>query len=208
MNITHLACAASIFATMGASAGAATIAQFISGTISGPHTVDTAGLFSPPGTDLAGTAYKLHFQYGTIHLNPNGCGTTPSNCSAVSKGSANGTEALENANIPASVLISVEVNGINRSFAPFVLGNVVFRNLSANQSALDVFVDMSTGNYTSSAGVSLSYTSPVVFGAELSPTNNPVASDGANLQLCVVPLTGSTTPSCDTLTLSISKVLQ
>jgi hypothetical protein len=100
------------------------------------------------------------------------------------------------------------VNGINRSFAPFVLGNVVFRNLSANESALDVFVDMTNGNYTSSAGVSLSYTSPVVFGAELSPSNNPVASDGAYLQLCVAPLTGSATPSCDTLTLSISKVLK
>ncbi len=205
MNATSLACAVA-FTSFGASAGATTVSQYISGKISGPHTVDSGGLFSPAGTDLSGTPYQLHFQYETDRFTTS-CGSTASDCGALSKGSTRGTVSLVNPSNPASVLISVEINGIDRAFAPFVLGNVAFRQNGA-QGGIQVLIDMTNGNYTSSAAVYLSYTSPTVFGAELSPSNNPIASDGAELQLCVAPLGGGTTPACDTLSLGIMKALK
>ena len=195
------------------SARAATITQHIAGTISGPSTVDTMGYFAPAGTDLNGKPFQVYFQYRTNDFIEQSytvpAGSYPgSTCDIhVSKAPDYRSGSISDVATPGSVLISLEVNGVRRSFAPFTQGKIYLFNSPRSLGELQIDSDFDLAGPT--IQVQLFYEYPTSFGGELSPTNNPrnvsyPDAESRDAILLQIPSPGTTSSSGEILNLFVS----
>jgi len=155
--------------------GAATVSQYVQGTVSGSSTVDAAGIFAPAGTDLKGKSLQLYFQYVTGDFKDIGCGAPAGSSCDLRFSKPVNAGNLASVATPQSVLISVQIDGVGRSFAPFHQGQVYVFNTPGNPGRIQVTSDFpGYALYAPAAAVQLYYTSTTKFGSPLSPNNNPV----------------------------------
>jgi hypothetical protein len=139
-------------------ARANTVKETISGTITGPASVDTYGYFGTAGANLSGKTVTVTLQYTTQYFNyvykcqHYGC-----------------TEYIsgKSPTVPKSVLIAVTVDSATLTFKPVNIGEVV---VSA-PGGKNILVESDPGSSNPDAGifVSVDLTADAKFGGKLSP---------------------------------------
>ena len=85
--------------------------EAITGVIAGAGTTDTAGLFSPAGTNLTGYTVQVYFHYLTGHFH------------AATKPFGN-HKMIANADLPGASTIAIVINGVRRIAVPQSFGGV------------------------------------------------------------------------------------
>ncbi len=156
------------------------ITETVKGTISGSSTTDTLGLFGKAGANLSGQAVTIHMQYVPADF------TVQRACRSAL---CTYDESQNSINTPASVLITVSINGQQVTYSPTSFSETIFDNYSTNSFYISSDTS-SFGEGLRGCSVDLDFSAPVAFGEALSPGNQPVLHDHTDLLQFYTPASG------------------